>query len=907
MDVHELESVPLPPAGGKPILDNNTPMVAVGFLERAPDPSPSPAAAAVSALNSNDAADANSGTGTEVDSDFLLEPDCDSAPEAEATLPPLSASSSFNLTAAFGAIAMPRPDHTSSGNSKSSTGAYQAAYGDDDIDAQIERIEQSSPATVAAAKEPPEGAIPVPGVATYTDQGIEGAAGASIGEPVVKKKKKKGVGFASFALSDAPGPSPPNRELLSAAAADSALKPASSTESPIELHAKSHSNDKPKKKKGVGFTNFSLDTTTGFDGAVDPMARMAATPAATTHTSPRGVWDGGKDPLEDSIELGKAEASPGASRNTSRFFEELMSADTGTGSSTTLSASDAVIFEAADDLKLVAPFDAAEECDKEAGRFSRPSSAGSTRSRGGSAGDKESGNGDNTTDIQDVTYMASAAQFRRIERANRHYSIACDVWCGIEETRNRLKGIATLAATTCCVPLIAAIICYSSWALTDIDSGPNRALHTLSAVLAFSVQGVLLVEAFSSIVCEIEYGVVVSEELPILYAKCIAGTSMCIIIAQQCMYSAYDVYFTGDALGLSNPDHRAWLGLLLAGFLGGIAPIALTFFRHAPAMLNSEMTWVFVFWAVGCCICLLVVPVFYGMFAVLLATSGHKGTGIVGSLLAFVFPHFTPFVKTTTHQYAHWGEGRQRLYDGAVLDVLLDSIHAAALCLLVVDVQFGPVDMVLLLVSQAALYGWRVVNLLSASTSGISICERVVPWMANKRIGIKESPSPTKYRVTGSSEACAGAAPTGISADALESYPFVMQCAKLRDITSLLCSLVLGAAVSLVFTLFTLVVSASHNDVAFAGPGLWVLSRQDVGAAAGDSSMSGTFQRLIILFCFQCLSLLLVLYWMQSNGHVIGVMLYQLEFNLSQMLAAASTYAVVAILGCVLHGNGMNA
>jgi len=910
MDDHELEIVPLPPSGGKIGPDNNAPMIAVGFVETTTD-------AARASRSGNDATEAHSGT--EVDSGFLLEPDCDSAPEAEAAAPPpLSPSSSFNLLpdTSFGA---------SNAGSKGNAGAeaYQAAYGDDDIDAQIKQIVQSSSAQLKkkglgfALSDPPSSTLsnPTPDASAVTDscaEIAEGTAGAPIEEPVVKKKKKKkGVGFASFAVDDVAAADG------GTGLADAPPKTATFAGSdalPADSQAQPPATGKPKKKKGIGFAGFSVDTTTSFETGNEGAARIAATPAAAT--SPRGLHANENDPLEESTELGKAEASPSdslkASRSTARFFDEDTNTGIGTGTNTHSSSSDAVLFEETDHLKFATTFDA-EDNEKDAGHFSRPSSAGSTRSRGGGsagdAGDRESGTGVNHTDIQDVTYMASAAQFRRIERANRHYSIACDVWCGIEETRNLRKGLATLAAATCFVPLTVAVVCYSSWTLNDVDSKTNKALYTLSTAIAFAVQGVVLVESFSSVVCEIEFGVVVAEELPILYAKVIGSTTACIIITQQCMYAVYDVYFTGGLLGLSNPDHRAWLGQLLGGFIGSLLPIALTFFRHAPAMVNSEMTWVFVFWAAGCCLCLLVVPAVYGMFAVLLATYGHAGNGAVGALLAFIFPFFTPFVKMIAHEYAHWGEGRQRLYDGAVLDVLADSIHAAVLCLLVVAVNFTSVDLVLLLLAQATIYTWRVLNLLSASASGFSICKYVVPWMADKRVGIKESPSssPTRYHAAGSTSSTASVSASdvqrGISADALESYPFVKQCAKLRDITSLLCSLALGTSVSLSFVLFTLIVSASQNDSAFAGPGLWALGWQDVGV----SSMSGTFQRLIVLFCFQCLAFLLVLCWMQSNGHALGVMLYQLEFTFSQLPAAAATYAVVAILGAVLHGNGMNA
>lgn len=915
MDESELESVPLPPQSKQTSEVNaeHAPMVAVGFAERAPDAAPA-------GTNGIDASDAY--TSTEVDSSFQLEPDCEAAFEGEAALPPISTNSSFNL--------LPT-EHATTSNTNSS---YPAAYAEDDIDATVKQIERSSSANIKKKSlgfAMPDETVEVTsqqlaGVSTTPaggEQSTTSNADALSNEPLLKKKKKKkGVGFASFAVDDAPAedggaaPAPaPRSASFADAEADTAPMPAG-------VGAGAHGPGQTttvekldkKKKKGVGFASFSLDTSTGFDSTNEAHARIAATPAAMTSPRGGGIARGGgggdgDDPLEDSIELGKAEAFPGdsnspkAARSNTRFsFDEGTATGTATGAS---SSSAAVVFEERDesDLLPLGVGSGADDNEKDmGGRFSRPSSAGSTRSRGGgSAGDAGEGT---ATELQDVTYMASAAQFRRIERANRHYSIACDVWCGIEETRNQSRGIATLVAAACVVPLTVAAVCYCSWLLNDMESGVNKALHCLSAVVAFSIQAILIIESFSSIVCEIEFGVVVSEEMPVLYTKAIVSTSVCTVIAQEIMFAAHDAYFAGDALGLSNPIHRAWLGLLLAGFIGSMIPVAITFFRHAPAMINSEMKWVYAYWTAGCCTCLLIVPGLYVLFAMLLATYGHEGSGAMGAVLAFLFPLLTPCVKMLTHEYAHWGEGRQRLYDGAVLDILLDSIHAAVLCLLVLDIRFAELDLVLLLVSQATCYCVRVLHLLSASTTGISMFDGLVPCLTNSKIGIKESPlsSPTKYRVADCAPNDAHV-PHGISMDSMESYPFVKQCAKLRDITSLLCSLVLGTAISLVFVFFTVIVSATHNDAAFAGPGLWVIARQDIG----ESSMSGSFWRLIILFCFQLCIFVITLYWMQSNGAAVGVLLYQLEFNLSQMLAAAATYAVVAVLGAVLHGNGMNA
>ena len=770
-----------------------------------------------------------------------------------------------------------------------------------------------------------------------------------------KKKKKKGVGFAAFQDSEISVSAVEDLKAMSqtsTAPSVTLLMHASTPAEPIVLTANTMTLV-PKKKKGVGFAsqNVECDIDSTSSGkktkltslVIDrdesvPQLRLAATPMAIVSGASREEGAA----LE---EVGQAEASPtAASGNAKRHsftFEEvnmapvrLHSAGIARGNSPNASpANGREAFATTSALKFSPDFEADdlaaekalalgitgsghEEADGVVRNWSRPSSASSTRSRGGDGTEKALNGIPGAAEFQDVTYVASAAQFRRIERANRRYSIACDTWCGIEAPRAVGRGTLQLIVAAFLVPLVAAVVCYCSWSLGSSDSGQTRALYTLSNAVVYICEAVLIVEAFSVVVCEIEFGIVVYEETPALYAKSMACAAVAVIILQQILYAVNN----SDDFFSEVSAHHAWLWQMIAGFVGCSVPVVYMFFTHAPAMLNTELRWVFMYWLAGCFFMMFVIPVLYVLLTILYARYGYCGDGALGAILMVVFPWTTSLVKICIQMFLHWGDGRAKLFTGPILDVLVDTLHAAVLCLFLMNAEDSTVlagnphtNTALLIASQGICYIYRVMQLMSSSVETLSFCtgqSLCGGYLSNSRVWIKDSPSstPTKYQIAGKSddldavEAGAEKLPIGcgISVSSIECYPFAKQCGKLRDIASLQCSVITGAAISGVFVLFILIVSASYNHATFSGAGLWDL------ASSKNGSISQPLLRVVILFCCQAFAALIILVWMQRQGNALATMLYQLMFYNAPMLAAASTFAVLAILGAIAHGNGMN-
>ena len=781
--------------------------------------------------------------------------------------------------------------------------------------------------------------------------------------PAVKKKKKKGVGFA---VLDEP-------EVLASQSVDAAKPAKKGVGFAIMAGDAERELDSKKKQKGVGFAATAIDDEgdshkikkgVGFAGVVDNVdgvssrsngsgkkirimttvdgsdelsAHAAQTPTAVTLEKENsgntfgivtfGVSAADEHVLETNdsfIELAHAESSPSASSHGSH---------SGSGAAPRFTFDDVEVNASMPFGKSTLAFDGIDDSliakDEEAHVVSRPSSAGSTmstRSYGNDASSRESkekdiNNNGSGSNPPEVPFMASAAQFRRMERANRRYSIASDVWCGIEDTRHVWADAAWLAGSTCLLPLLVAILCYSSWTLNTDESSSNRVLCSLTLALTFVSQAVLLVEAFSSVVFEVEFGVVVSEEIPALYVYSAFWGVVLSVAVQQLMFVARTPIDGNGIQAVATTaiwgNNQRWIWQLVAGFIGCAAPVIRAFYTHAPSMLNIEMRRVFLNWLGGCCTCMLILPLLYLTYASLFSQYGIEGSGVVGALLALFFPAIRVVVKIFVDTFFHWGEGRARLFSGPTLDLLVDSLHSAFLCLMLCSTVCATVDVILLLFSQSCFYIWQILQLQSPS-NGISllnaqnICGGCCT--ADSRIGVKDSPAttPSKYNVmtdieNGGTESSSGGSSWtgGISADAMERYAFDKQCSKLREATALQCSLLTGALITTVITLFACVLSFSANRAMFEQvPGLWQLQ---MDTEMEEGGISSTMQNLLVLMAFQWLILISVFSWMQSNGNAIGIIMSQLVFYYTTMMAAVAIFAVLVVIGSMFLLNGVNA
>ena len=207
-----------------------------------------------------------------------------------------------------------------------------------------------------------------------------------------------------------------------------------------------------------------------------------------------------------------------------------------------------------------------------------------------------------------------------------------------------------------------------------------------------------------------------------------------------------------------------------------------------------------------------------------------------------------------------------------------------------------------------------MVCLHSASATNISLfdAQNFFCCMADSRIGIKDSPvnSPTKYQIVEEAlvpDREVAAVSSGISADAVEGFPFDKQCSKLGDITAFICSVVIGATSTTVIMIFIAIVSMHDNEGDFqshqSDRTLWSFA---VTNTTDSSALAVPFVHLIILWAFQMLTLLLVFVWLAGNGNTLGILQNHLIFYYSQVLAGAATYSALVIVGVTLRENGFN-
>ena len=83
----------------------------------------------------------------------------------------------------------------------------------------------------------------------------------------------------------------------------------------------------------------------------------------------------------------------------------------------------------------------------------------------------------------------------------------------------------------------------------------------------------------------------------------------------------------------------------------------------------------------------------------------------------------------------------------------------------------------------------------------------------------------------------------------MEGCGFDKQCSKVKDITALQSSLLAGAFVTAIMTIFACVLSATDNGALFEGHGgLWQLR-----VFGDEGGVSGVMQRLLVLLGYQLL------------------------------------------------------
>jgi len=297
----------------------------------------------------------------------------------------------------------------------------------------------------------------------------------------------------------------------------------------------------------------------------------------------------------------------------------------------------------------------------------------------------------------------SAAHFRRVERLHRHLEICCDVMKGFEEFKKssdvlRAWLLAWLAVPVFVIILGCGLIPYSE--LTD-PSFPSTA-HWRSLwlwALVMVVEASLMTEIVSSLAYEIEYGIVVREELPALFAKAVAA-GVAAALTVQC------IIFGSVPGGEPLAETKGWLAVETAGFVAIAAVLLRNFDTHATPTPDTRL--VLLQCCAGMAVLVLFAPVIFTVACALHAEYRASGAGAVGYIIAILFPllrlALRHWVEAGKPLGCNWGSSRGQLCADPLPTALLESWHAAFLCLLAAT-SATPGELAVMAAVQAVVVG----------------------------------------------------------------------------------------------------------------------------------------------------------------------------------------------------------
>ena len=523
----------------------------------------------------------------------------------------------------------------------------------------------------------------------------------------------------------------------------------------------------------------------------------------------------------------------------------------------------------------------------------------------GSATESNPNTSPESSPMKSPTYVASAAQFRRIERSSRRYSVAVDVWCGLEDVRDPWKSICWVFITIFGMPLAALVVLFSTYPMV---SDTDKYFSLISLLGIFIVAAILVVEVFSTLVCEIEFGIVAHEELPSLYLKTVLGGVALALVMQGSLFDAIE------------QEKNVWIAVVSVGFIGTFAPLAYTFYTHAPSMINKEIQTIFWAFVAGLFAVMIIMPLEYILaYAYLYTEYSTAADGLVGILFMLLLPAVPLLNQFLVGEYLSWGEGKPGLFAGSVLDILIYSIHHAALCfLMVAGVKNGTYgEIVAYLISQSFTLVCRCVQICSTHSSCMqevyNLWSTSCKCLSDKRIDIKND---SNSNITTTSEAAkskysegettdenvyiyknieigASTGHTGEEANSLEALPFKKQTEKIRMITALSSNIIISTLLPLAILIFLCLLNLHPN----------------VGLFYGTRWSVETFNpvyKMLLLFSYQMIAAVTVFYWLNTRGNIIGIVHTQLVFHYTTLLAAAASYAVLICSSVLLKWNGMN-
>ena len=292
----------------------------------------------------------------------------------------------------------------------------------------------------------------------------------------------------------------------------------------------------------------------------------------------------------------------------------------------------------------------------------------------------------------------SAAQFRRLERAHRQLGICCDVMKGDEDFKKPLQALGWVILAWLGLPIVAITLTFGLIPYSETGGAALRETvpywrSLWPWIVIMAVLACLMTDIFSFVAYEIEYGIVIAEELPMLYVKAVVSGISGALVIQSIIFGSYSL-----ALSASH----GWLAVVTAGFLCIVGVLYHALARHGPvtddirSVLRKSFAGMFV--TMPCA------AVVYTVVAAVYSEYHLAGGGVVGYLIAILYPLLRHALQGAVESRwgLQWGGERGMLCAGPVAAILLESWHVVYLCL-IAGTSATPIELAVMAAVQALI------------------------------------------------------------------------------------------------------------------------------------------------------------------------------------------------------------
>lgn len=296
------------------------------------------------------------------------------------------------------------------------------------------------------------------------------------------------------------------------------------------------------------------------------------------------------------------------------------------------------------------------------------------------------------------TSQLSAAQFRRHERMNRHMSVATDMANGVEKY-SVLKLLLNILFLWVILP---AALCSSSFGIIPFDfflnsstegagdnvlnrlpgdvRGNSWAVTMVPWTLIMSCAALLSMEMYSSVITEIEFGVVLWESNLFLY---FLTCTVAVVTSMTMQALIFSVASPGRAWN--------WLPEMIAGCLSVCGMLLYAFSMSCRAtfpfrsVTSIETTRNFVLLLCGVFTLTCFGGAGYSVYAKLYTQCATVGNTAAGIFLAFLFPFLRLLITATVQGCPgfKWGPHKGYLCSGMSAPLISTFWHCVFSCLIV--------------------------------------------------------------------------------------------------------------------------------------------------------------------------------------------------------------------------------